>query len=131
MKQGQLPSPMAVLSLSSCPGAAAGLLSLLLCSQVPHAQREERQKADVIFEIILCDEISNISQQGDCFLVSHGSGQAHPEPVPAAVNAQGAHISSTLALGNASGYRGPGLSRVSQVRLNKFKTWLICSSKGQ
>lgn len=27
------------------------------------------------------------------------------------------------------GYRGPGLCRVSRVRLNKFKTWPICSSK--
>lgn len=54
----------------------------MLCSQVPHAQREERQKADVIFEIILYDEISNISQQGE--LLS-GEPRFRPSPPRACV----------------------------------------------
>lgn len=46
-------------------GRAWAVITPCLCSPVPHAQREGRQKADVIFEIILHDEISNISQQGE------------------------------------------------------------------
>lgn len=96
----------------------------MLSSEVPHAQREERQKADVIFEIILCDEISNISQQENCFLPEPG---LRPSPPSLWCSSEGSGV-----IGGSGKCRWlQGLCRASQVRLNEFRAWLICSSKGQ
>lgn len=62
-KRDDSPLPSLCCPCPAPPGQWPGCYHSV-CSRVPHAQREERQKADVIFEIILCDEISSISQQG-------------------------------------------------------------------
>lgn len=63
---GEGTTPLSHAVLVQLPsGSSQAVVTPCVCSEALHAQKEGRQKVDVIFEIILCDEISNISQQGE------------------------------------------------------------------